>query len=49
MPSPIRVDLPQQSYDVKIADNGLQDLGHLMTSLELGKKVLVVSNPTIFR
>lgn len=45
----IRVDLPQQSYDIAIADNSLQQLGQLMTSLKLGKKVLVVSNPSIFR
>ena len=49
MPSPIRVDLPQQPYDIKIANHGLQELGRSMTNLKLGKKVLVVSNRTIDR
>lgn len=49
MPSVIQVDLPQQPYEITIADQALDQLGQLMTSLKLGKKVLVVSNPAIFR
>ena len=49
MPSVIDVNLPQQSYEIAIAARGLDQLGESMTSLNLGKKVLVVSNPTIFR
>jgi 3-dehydroquinate synthase len=49
MPSVIQVDLPQQPYEITIADRALDQLGQLMTSLNLGKKVLVVSNPAIFR
>lgn len=49
MHSVIHVNLPQQSYEIAIAPNGLDQLGQSMTSLNLGKKVLVVSNPTIFR
>lgn len=48
MPSVIQVDLPQQPYEIRIADQALDQLGQLMTSLNLGKKVLVVSNPAIF-
>jgi len=48
MPSQIRVNLPQQSYDITIAANSLEQLGQSMTSLGLGNKVLVVSNQTIF-
>jgi len=67
MKSVIRVDLPQQSYEIAICYNqqrlgiaqvdadtsmaasGLDDLGVWMSRLKLGKKVLVVSNPVIFR
>jgi len=38
-----------QSYKIAIAAQGLDQLGQSMTSLNLGKKVLVVSNPTIER
>jgi len=44
MPSVIDVNLPQQSYKIVIAAQGLDQLGESMTSLNLGKKVLVVSN-----
>ena len=40
--------LPQQSYKIAIADNNLKQLGQRMEKLKLGKKVLVVSNQTIF-
>jgi 3-dehydroquinate synthase len=49
MNSVIRVDVPQQSYDIAIATDSLDDLGVWMSRLKLGKKVLVVSNPVIFR
>lgn len=49
MHSVIHVDLPQQPYEITIAPQGLDQLGQLMTKLNLGKKVLVVSNPEIFR
>jgi len=49
MHSVIHVNLPQQSYEIVLTHNGLDQLGQYMTSLKLGKKVLVVANPTIFR
>ncbi|HAA33335.1 MAG TPA: 3-dehydroquinate synthase [Cyanobacteria bacterium UBA8553] len=66
MKSVIRVDVPQQPYEIAIAKRssdrstnpsdsapsvagGLDDLGVWMSRLKLGKKVLVVSNPVIFK
>ncbi|MBD2197489.1 MULTISPECIES: 3-dehydroquinate synthase [Calothrix] len=49
MTSVISVNLPQQSYDIAIAPGSLEQLGEKMSSLKLGKKVLLVSNPTIFK
>ena len=49
MEAVIRVDLGQKSYDVAIAPNNLKQLGALMLPLQLGKKVLLVSNPEIFQ
>jgi 3-dehydroquinate synthase len=49
MTSIINVNLPQQSYEIAIAPGSLEQLSQQMTSLNLGKKVLVVSNPTIFK
>ncbi len=53
MQSVIHVSLPQQSYDIAIASGGLSRLGQFMTAptqpLALGRKVLVVSNPQVFR
>ncbi|MFB8792389.1 MAG: 3-dehydroquinate synthase, partial [Potamolinea sp.] len=49
MKSVIRVDLPQQSYEIAIAAGGLDDVGVWMSRLKLGKKVLLVSNPVIFK
>lgn len=57
MDSVIRVELPSESYDIAIADCGpsaipsgsLDQLGANCTRLNLGKKVLVVSNPAIFK
>ncbi len=48
MASPIKVDLPHQAYEIKIAPSSLEKLGEYMSSLQLGKKVLLVSNATIF-
>ena len=49
MKSVITVELPQQAYDVAIAPGGLTQLGSWMQPLKLGKKVLLVSSPPIFR
>ncbi|MFK0730465.1 MAG: 3-dehydroquinate synthase [Gloeotrichia echinulata HAB0833] len=49
MSSVINVNLPQQSYEIAIAPGSLDELGTHLTSLQLGSKVLVVSNPTIFK
>ncbi|NJO39301.1 MAG: 3-dehydroquinate synthase [Cyanobacteria bacterium CRU_2_1] len=49
MKSVITVELPQQSYEIAIAPSGLDHLGNWMQPLKLGKKVLLVSNPMIFR
>ena len=44
----ISVNLPQNSYQITIASGSLSQLGSQMSRLNLGKKVLVVSNPEIF-
>ncbi|MBD2451519.1 3-dehydroquinate synthase [Nostoc sp. FACHB-152] len=49
MTSVINVNLPQQSYEIAIAPASLDQIGQRMADLQLGKKVLVVSNPTIFK
>lgn len=49
MKSVITVGIPQQPYEVAIASHGLEHLGTWMQPLNLGKKVLLVSNPMIFR
>ncbi|MCX7595690.1 MAG: 3-dehydroquinate synthase, partial [Fischerella sp.] len=49
MVSAIKVNLPQQSYDIAIAPGSLDQLGDRMTDLQLGKKVLLVSNPNVFQ
>lgn len=49
MQSVIRVELPEQSYDIAIASGSLDKLGEQCSGLNLGKKVLVVSNPVIFK
>jgi 3-dehydroquinate synthase len=49
MKSVIPVELPQQSYEVVIAPGGLEHLGNWMQPLQLGKTVLLVSNPMVFR
>ncbi|MDX2215208.1 MAG: 3-dehydroquinate synthase [Oculatellaceae cyanobacterium bins.114] len=49
MKSVISVELPSQSYNIAIALGGLDHLGNWMQPLNLGKRVLVVSNPVIFK
>jgi 3-dehydroquinate synthase len=49
MTSVIKVNLPEQSYDITIAPGSLDQLGEQMNGLKLGKKVLLVSNPMIFK
>ncbi|MGB3511025.1 MAG: 3-dehydroquinate synthase [Microcoleaceae cyanobacterium] len=44
----ITVQLPQKSYEIAIASGNLDQLGPKMQPLNLGKKVLLVSNPEIF-
>jgi len=55
MHSVIKVNLLQQSYEIVIEANALEQLGHRMDSLNqdrkvpnLGKKVLLVSDKTVF-
>lgn len=48
MQSLIPVNLPQNSYDIAIAPYSLHQLGKKVKELDLGKKVLLVSNPNIF-
>ena len=44
----ITVDLPTDSYEIAIAPNSLRQLGSQLRQLNLGNKVLVISNPEIF-
>ena len=44
----ITVNLPQDSYKISIAPGSLSQLGSKMKQLNLGTKVLVISNPEIF-
>ncbi|MGK7940214.1 MAG: 3-dehydroquinate synthase [Crocosphaera sp.] len=48
MSSVIPVNLPHTSYNIVISPNSLDALGKYLTSLDLGKKILVISNPEIF-
>lgn len=48
MPS-IRVTLPQTSYEIAIASGSLAQLGDRLSQLQLGQKILLVSNPEIYR
>ncbi|MDG2616367.1 3-dehydroquinate synthase [Thermoleptolyngbya sichuanensis A183] len=45
----ISVDLPQNSYEVAIAPGSLSQLGAWLQPLGLGRKLMLVSNPMIFR
>ncbi|KAM3114247.1 3-dehydroquinate synthase [Phormidesmis sp. 146-33] len=53
MQSVIPVVLPEKSYEITIAPGSVDRVGKLITDaetpLKLGQKILVVSNPTIFR
>lgn len=49
MKSVVTVELPQQSYDIAIVPGGIAHLGNWMQSLQLGQKVLLVSNPIVFQ
>ncbi|MBD2462351.1 3-dehydroquinate synthase [Oscillatoria sp. FACHB-1407] len=49
MKSVIPVELPNQSYEIAIAPGGLDHLGNWMQPLKIGKRVLLVSNPGIFK
>lgn len=44
----IGVNLPSNSYQILIAPDSLNELGKEIAELNLGKKVLLVSNPEIF-
>jgi 3-dehydroquinate synthase len=49
MTSVIKVDIPENSYQIIVAPGSLDQLGPQMGSLSLGKKALLVSNPIIFK
>ena len=44
----LTVNLPQNTYKIAIASGNLSQLGSQMKQLNLGKKVLLISNPEIF-
>ena len=44
----ITVQLPQKSYEIVIAPGNIDQLGPKMLPLNLGKKVLLISNPEVF-
>ncbi len=48
MSSIVQVKLPHTSYKVAIASNSLSQLGSHLEPLNLGKKILLISNPEIF-
>lgn len=53
MKATIRVNIPQDAYDIKIAPGGLDYLGPWLAAedkplIKPGQKVLVVSNPAVF-
>lgn len=48
MHSVIPVNLPQNPYEIAIAPGSLSQLGSYLNQLNLGKKILLVSNPDIF-
>lgn len=49
MQSLISVNLPQESYKIAIEPGSLERLGNFIGELNLGKKVLLVSNPEIWQ
>jgi 3-dehydroquinate synthase len=44
----IQVALAENSYEISIAPGNLEQLGEKCRALQLGQKVMVVSNPTVF-
>lgn len=48
MQSIIPVNLPENAYEIAIAPGNIHQLGSRLSKLNLGKKVLLVSNPEIF-
>jgi 3-dehydroquinate synthase len=44
----IKVNLAANPYEISIASGNLEQLGEKCQALQLGKKVMVVSNPTVF-
>lgn len=44
----ISVNLPQNSYQIAIAPGILSEVGNYLSNLNLGKKILIISNPEIF-
>ncbi|MBL1211134.1 3-dehydroquinate synthase [Geminocystis sp. GBBB08] len=48
MDSIISVPLPDNSYSIYVTDNGLSTIGEKAQQFNLGKKILVISNPEIF-
>jgi 3-dehydroquinate synthase len=49
MEATIQVELPTSQYQVTIQRQGLPQLGQHCRQLQLGKKIVVVSNPVIFK
>ena len=45
----ITVKLPQNSYQITIGPGSLDQIGDRIAKLNLGRKVLLISNPEIFR
>ncbi len=45
---PIQVNLGTRAYEISIAAGNLHQLGEKCGALQLGKKMMVVSNPTVF-
>lgn len=48
MESTISVQLPENSYQIHVVTNGLSQIGEQAKTLNIGKKILVISNPEIF-
>lgn len=48
MDATTRVELGENSYDIAIAKGSLAQIGAFLSQLNLGKKVLIVSNPDIY-
>ncbi|MCC5897179.1 MAG: 3-dehydroquinate synthase [Phormidium sp. BM_Day4_Bin.17] len=46
--SVIPVNLPQNAYEIALASDSLDRLGSWIKSLNLGRKLMLVSNPTVF-